>query len=152
MAFEVPLKAQGIEAQAERGVRGLKDQENRHSVERVLEAPTEKTGKMGISENPAIAQPGIERSGVLRPSGHGVSAARPDLNLVATFFGGLGVCDGWGDQEENSEQEFLPEALASLRGTDQRVRHHVSITGTENHARSRECAKCIRSSATRAVL
>ena len=91
MAFEVPLKAQGIEAQAERGVRGLKDQENRDGVERVLEASTEKTGKMGIGENPAIAQPGIERSGVLRPSGHGVPATGPDLNLVAAFFGGLGA-------------------------------------------------------------
>src|SRR5438105_6313225 len=91
MAFEVPLKAQGIEAQAERGVRGLKDQENRHGGERVLKASTEKTGKMGIGENPAIAEPGIEGSSMLRASGDGVSATGPDLNLVAAFFGGLGV-------------------------------------------------------------
>src|SRR5581483_4750244 len=91
MAFEIPLKAQGIEAQAEGGIGGLKDQEDRHGVECVLEASTQKTGKMRIGENPAIAEPGIEGSGVLRASGDGVSATGPDLNLVAAFFGSLGA-------------------------------------------------------------
>src|SRR5689334_8154522 len=91
MALEIPFQPERIEAQADGGVRGLEDQENRDGVERVFEASTEKSWQVRISQNPAIAEPGIEGSGVLRPSWDGVSAAGPDLNLVAAFFGGLSV-------------------------------------------------------------
>lgn len=86
-AFEVPLQAQGIKAQSHGCVCWLKDQKYGDGIERILEAPAQESWKMRVGENPSIAEACVEGACVLCAAWDAVSAASPDLNFVAAFFG-----------------------------------------------------------------
>ena len=85
MALEIPFEAERVESHAVGSVGGLEDQKDRDSINGIFEASAEKAGKMWASENPSVAQAGVERSGVFGAAWDGVAAAGPDLHFVAAL-------------------------------------------------------------------
>jgi hypothetical protein len=87
MALEVPLEAEGIEAHAIGSVGGLENQEQRHSVDSILEASAKNAGKMRAGEDPAVSESGMENSRANSASRDGVATGGPDLEFSGAFYG-----------------------------------------------------------------
>ena len=84
-ADEIPLEAERVESQAVGGVGGLEDEEHGNGVHGVFETSAKKAGEMRASDDPSVAQAGIEDAGVAASAADGVAAAGPELHFVAVF-------------------------------------------------------------------
>ena len=90
MALEIPLEPQRIEADAVSRVCRLKGKKHRDSIDGVLKTAPQKSREMWVCEDPSVAQARVEDADMAASAAHGVSAARPDLDLAAAFLrGGL---------------------------------------------------------------
>src|SRR5579863_4748002 len=87
VAFEVPLQSEWIEANAVCRVRRLKDEEDWNGIDGIFKTATEETRKVRVGEDPSVPQSGVERASVAAAAADRVSAACPDLDFVAAFFG-----------------------------------------------------------------
>src|SRR6266550_1760957 len=92
---EIPFQIQWIDTGSESGVGRLEDKEYGNCVNRILESAFEKTGAVRAGKNPAITQARIPDADVGSTSRDGVSATRPELDIVASILdAGLSATQG----------------------------------------------------------
>jgi hypothetical protein len=85
VTFEVPLEAERIEPHTVGSVGRLENEEDGDGVDRILEAPAEKSRQMRAGQDPPVAQAGIEDAGVTSSAANRVAASGPDLDFVAAL-------------------------------------------------------------------
>jgi hypothetical protein len=80
--IEIPYQGERIYRGAIRGVRRLKNHEDRNRVDGVLESPAEEARAMRLRDDPAISKARGPHAGVLRDSIRPVPSRRPKLYFI----------------------------------------------------------------------
>ena len=86
MPLKVPLESQRVESNSVRGITRLESEKNWYSIYRVFKSPAQKARQMGSSQDPSVTQSRVENSGITAAARDGMTAACPQLNLIAAFF------------------------------------------------------------------
>ena len=137
VAFEVPLEAKRIEAYAVRGIRWLEDEEDGDGVDSVLKTSAKKTGQVRSSEDPSIAEAQVEDASIASSATHGMTAARPDLDLMAALFrAGLGEGERRCHQQSREERKGRAHKRSAwrMKGSAEELRYRKRLCADKRKA------------------
>lgn len=86
MPLEIPFEPQRVESCAVCGISRLERKKDWDRIDGVFESPAKKTWEMRTSQDPSIAQPGIENARIAAAARNGMASSSPSLNLIRAFF------------------------------------------------------------------
>src|SRR5579864_5838651 len=86
MRIEIPDQREGIDRSAIRGIRRLKNHEDRNRVDGILESSAKEARAMRRRDDPAVAKARRPNPSVLRDPIRSVSSGRPQFDLVPARF------------------------------------------------------------------
>ena len=81
--IEIPDQPDRIYRGAVRGIRRLKNHEDRNRVDRVLESPAQEAGTTRRRNDPSVAKAGAPNPGVLRDPIRTMPSHRPNFHLIS---------------------------------------------------------------------